>query len=37
MQSQLPLQVYISIFGIAVTAVCLVMANLFGTETKTAK
>jgi hypothetical protein len=37
MQSQLPLQVYIAIFGAGVTAVCLVMANLFGTETQAAK
>jgi hypothetical protein len=37
MQSQLPLQVYIAIFGAGVTIVCLVMANLFGTESTTAK
>jgi len=37
MQSQLPLQVYISIFGAGVTAVCLLMANLFGTDSEIAK
>jgi hypothetical protein len=37
MQSQLPLQFYIAIFGAGVTAVCLVMANLFGTEGEAAK
>jgi hypothetical protein len=37
MQSQLPLQVYLSIFGAGVTIVCLVMANLFGTESTTTK
>jgi hypothetical protein len=37
MQSQLPLQVYLSIFGAGVTLVCLVMANLFGTESTTTK
>ena len=37
MQSQLPLQVYISIFGVGITAVCLAMANLFGTDSEIAK
>ena len=37
MQSQLPLQVYISIFGVGITAVCLAMANLFGTEREATK
>jgi hypothetical protein len=37
MQSQLPLQVYITIFGAGVTAVCLAMANLFGTDSEIAK
>jgi hypothetical protein len=37
MQSQLPLQVYISIFGIGITLICLTMANLFGTESEAAK
>jgi len=36
-QSQLPLQVYLSVFGIGVTIVSLAMANLFGTESKAAR
>jgi hypothetical protein len=36
-ESQLPLQVYLSIFGIGVTVVCLAMANLFGTGQETAR
>ena len=37
MQSQLPLQVYISIFGIGITAVCLAMANMFGIDSEITK
>ena len=36
MQSQLPLQLYIGIFVVGVTMVCLVLANLFGTDSETA-
>jgi hypothetical protein len=37
MQSQLPIQLYIGIFGVGVTVVSLALANLFGIDSKTAK